>query len=155
MARVVVNRSFAKDMGRPENSRAWQREAGRRGKAAISAAAPVRFGTLAGTIFVRFVYSGGTTRIIYGSTRPYAAFQEHGTGIYGPLKRYITPKRALYLRWTDSTAGLAGGPDGGAVHYAKRVRGSKPTKFMYRGLSETFGPGQTRSFAATGGKPGT
>jgi hypothetical protein len=154
MARVVVNPNLVREMGRPENSRAWQREAANRGKAAISAAAPVRFGTLASTIFVRYRYDGTTTSVIYGSTRPYAAFQEHGTGLYGPLKRYITPKRSLYLRWVETSPGQPGGP-GGNVRYAKKVRGSKPTLFMFRGLAQTFGTGQTRSWASTGGKPGT
>lgn len=157
MARVVVNRQFRRQMGQPEASRAWQREAGLRGKAAISARAPRRFGTLAGTIFVRYDYNGQTTRVLYGSTRPYATYQETGTGIYGPLKRYITPKRGLYLRWVDTTnsPGQPGGPDPlGPVRYARRVRGTRPTLFMYRGLQDTFGA-NTRSWAATGGKPGT
>lgn len=158
MARVVVNPAFRQQMGRPENSRAWQREAGLRGRAAISARAPRRFGTLAGTIFVRYEYDGITTKVLYGSTRPYATYQEVGTGIYGPLKRYITPKRGLYLRWVDTSGspGRPGGPEPlGPVRYAKRVRGSKPTLFMYRGLADTFGAGRTRSWATTGGKPGT
>ena len=154
MARVKVNPRFKAEMGRPENSRAWQREAGIRGRAAISANAPVKYGTLAGTIFVRFGYDGVTTRVVYGSTRPYAAFQEHGTGIYGPLKRYITPRRGLYLRWVETSPGQPGGP-GGNVRFAKKVRGSKPTLFMYRGLAETFGPANTKSYASTGGRPGT
>lgn len=154
MARVVMNPAFKAEMGRPENSRPWQRAAGRAGQAAISSHAPVRFGTLASTIFVSFDYQNGTTYIFFASTRPYAAFQEHGTGLYGPAKRYITPKRAKFLSWTDSTAGLAGGPEGGIRRFAKRVKGSPPTLFMFRGLQDTFGATQTESYAATGGKFG-
>jgi hypothetical protein len=157
MARVAVNRGFAREMGRPENSRAWQREAGLRGRSAISARAPRRFGTLANTIFVRYEYDGTTTRILYGSTRPYATYQEVGTGIYGPLKRYITPKRGLYLRWVDTSGspGRPGGPEPlGPVRFARKVKGTKPTRFMYWGLRDTFGA-NVRSYAASGGKPGT
>lgn len=158
MVSVRVNPAFKREMGRPENSREWQREAGRMGRDRISANAPRRFGTLADTIFVRTYYDGTTTRIVYGSTRPYAKWQEAGTGIYGPLKRYITPKRAQYLSWVDTSGGPGrpGGPGPlGPRRFAKRVKGTPPTLFMYRGLSETFGPARTRSWAATGGKPGT
>lgn len=145
-------------MGLPQNSRGWQREAGRLGKAAIQARAPRRFGTLAATVYVRVEARYGTTVIRYVAPVKYAAFQEHGTGLYGPLKRYITPKRAQYLSWVDTknSPGRPGGPDPlGPRRFAKRVRGTKPTRFMYRGLADTFGAGQTRSWAATGGKPGT
>lgn len=158
MARVTSNPTFRREMGLPQNTRGWQREAGRLGKAAIAARAPRRFGTLAGTIYVRYEYKYGTSVVRFGSTRRYAAFQEHGTGLYGPLHRYITPRRAQYLSWVD-TKGSPGRPGGpgplGPRRFAKRVKGTKPTRFMYHGLADTFGAGQTRSWAATGGKPGT
>ena len=154
MSRVVMNPTFKAEMGRPENSRPWQREAGLKAQVAISSHAPVRFGTLANTIYVSFGYERGTTYIFWASTRPYAAFQEHGTGLYGPLKRYITPKRAKFLSWVDTSPGVPGGPEGGMRRYAKKVKGTPPTLFMFRGLTDVFGPAQTESYAATGGRYG-
>lgn len=158
MATVRLNPAFKREMGLPSNTRGWQREAGRVGKAAIQARAPRRFGTLAGTVYVRNLYLGGTTVVRFVAPVKYATWQEVGTGLYGPLRRYITPRRAKYLSWVDTkkSPGRPGGPQPlGPRRFAKRVRGTKPTRFMYRGLADTFGAGQTRSWAATGGKPGT
>jgi len=155
MGKVVVNRTFRQEMARPENSREWQSAAMREGRAAIARNAPRRFGTLGDTLFTRVEYNGSGTTVIFASTRPYAKWQEAGTGIYGPMKRYITPKRANFLRWVDTkgSPGMPGGPEPlGPVRYAKRVKGSPPTLFMYRGLMEVFG--NATSYAATGGKTG-
>ena len=151
MATVRMNPRFKTEMGRPENSRPWQTEAGKAAQVAIASHAPVKFGTLAANIFVSFSYEGGTMHIFHASSEKYAAFQEHGTGLYGPLKKYITPKRAKFLSWVDTTPGAPGGPDGPRV-YAKRVKGTKPTLFFYKGLVDTFGVDHTESYAATGGK---
>lgn len=154
MGEIRRNPNFKREMGRPENSREWQRVAGATGRAAISANAPVDFGTLAGSIYSRVTYDGTTTHVEYRSGRPYATFQEVGTGLYGPMHQWITPKRAQFLRWTSSTAGQAGGPGGGNVHFAKRVRGVKPRRYFYKGLVEVFGAGNVKSHHRTGGKPG-
>lgn len=142
MATVKMNPSFKSEMGRPENSRPWQREAGIEGRIAIQNLAPVKFGTLAGTLYVRSEYTDGTTYVYFASTRPYAGFQEYGTGLYGPLKKYITPKRAKFLKWADSTSG--------DVHYAKRVKGTPAVLYMFKGLDLVFG--NATSYASTGGK---
>lgn len=158
MATVVVNPTFKRQMGLPENSRGWQREAARLGRSAMQRRAPRRFGTLGGTIYTRVEFRDGTTIVRFVSPVKYATYQEVGTGIYGPLKRYITPRRAQYLSWVDTknSPGRPGGPEPlGPRRFAKRVKGTPPTKFMYRGLSDVFGETQTRSWAATGGKPGT
>lgn len=49
----------------------------------------------------------------------HAFYHEVGTGLYGPKKHWIYPVRAKFLRWKD--------PDTGVVHFARRVRGVKPT----------------------------
>jgi hypothetical protein len=158
MASVRNNPKFKTEMGLPANTRGWQRETARIGRAAIQRRAPRRFGTLGGTIYTRVEYRDGTTVVRFVSPVKYATWQEVGTGIYGPLKRYITPRRAQYLSWVDTkkSPGRPGGPEPlGPRRFAKRVKGTPATKFMYRGLVDVFGEAQTRSWAATGGKPGT
>ena len=100
--------------------------------------APVRFGTLSSTLYTSTAYEHGTTYVRCASTRPYAVYQEVGTGIYGPMRRRITPKRAKVLSWIESTPGQAGGPGGRRV-FASSVKGSKPQRYFYRGLVDVFG----------------
>lgn len=52
---------------------------------------------------------------------PYAAFQEEGTGIYGPSGQVIRPRRAKVLAWRS----------GGKMVFAAWVRGS-PAKHVLR-----------------------
>lgn len=49
---------------------------------------------------------------------PYPTWQNTGTGIYGPLKRVITPRRARVMTWV--------GPNGRV--FAKSVRGVSKSK---------------------------
>lgn len=52
---------------------------------------------------------------------PYAAYQENGTGIYGPRGQVIRPRRAKALAWMS----------GGQMVFAAWVRGSPP-KYVLR-----------------------
>ena len=151
MGRVVMNPGFKRDMGRPENSREWQRRASVLGLSAIRGYAPVRFGTLRANLYSYVHYDGTTTYVIYASPQAYSGFQEHGTGLYGPKRQWITPTTAKALRWIQSTPGAPGGPGGQAV-FAKRVRGTPAKVYFYRGLADIFSVQQTRSYAATGGR---
>jgi HK97 gp10 family phage protein len=59
----------------------------------------------------------------------YAAFQNYGTGIYGPEGTPITPRRAggvLVFDW----------PAAGGVVFARSVRGTEPTHFWERTLDQ-------------------
>ena len=49
-------------------------------------------------------------------------YLEKGTGIYGPRRTYIVPKRKKYLRWWDRKRKR--------WVFAKKVRGIKPHKFI-------------------------
>lgn len=57
----------------------------------------------------------------------YALYQHEGTGIYGPKRRPIKPKRAQFLSWID--------PDTGDRIFAKEVRGVPAKKFLSRAAS--------------------
>lgn len=66
----------------------------------------------------------------------YAAYVEKGTGIYGPNRRPIVPKRARVLAWRTGAVTLGGGSrvKGGVEQagwaFAKSVRGRPATPFM-------------------------
>ena len=51
------------------------------------------------------------------NTELHAFFQEDGTGLWGPKRDYIYPKRARFLRWVSHD---------GVVHFARRVKGVPP-----------------------------
>jgi len=55
------------------------------------------------------------------TTSGYGGFLEIGTGIYGPKKKPIVPKRAKMLAWK--------GP-GGVWRFARSVKGRRPTPYF-------------------------
>lgn len=59
--------------------------------------------------------------VSFHSSVKHAFFHEHGTGLWGPSRDYIRPRKARFLRWVD--------PDTGQVRFARKVRGVKP-KFI-------------------------
>lgn len=67
---------------------------------------------------------GGDFRGIITSTHPASIFVLHGTGIYGPSGRRITPVRARALRFVLN----------GRVVYATSVKGQKPNNFLIGAL---------------------
>ncbi len=52
--------------------------------------------------------------------KPYGAWQNEGTGVYGPTGQPITPARSKYLRWIDNNTGQ--------VRFARSVRGTNEHK---------------------------
>jgi len=70
---------------------------------------------------------GGTVWLeFYNDAGEYALFQHEGTGIYGPNKRPIRPKKGKYLSWIDQ--------DTGKRVFAKEVRGTPAKKFLTRAI---------------------
>lgn len=70
----------------------------------------------------------------------HALFQENGTGIYGPTRRRIYPRRAKFLRWVN--------PDTGKVCFARSVRGTKPKWIGKHAAFEAWGFGKAKILAA-------
>jgi hypothetical protein len=58
------------------------------------------------------------------SDDPVVGYLENGTGLYGPRRRLITPRRARALRFQV----------GGEVVFARSVKGMRPQPFMKRSL---------------------
>lgn len=68
-----------------------------------------------------------------GTNVYYARFVHDGTGIYGPRKRVIKPKRAKALVWRSQQYGQTSGRFRGFV-VAKSVKGMKPNPFLAAAL---------------------
>jgi phage gpG-like protein len=87
--------------------------------------APIDQGILRGSIHSRVSRLNGETVGIVGTNIEYAPYQENGTGIYGPRATLITPKRSRFLRFKTKS---------GQIVFARSVRGSRPKKFMAKGM---------------------
>jgi len=145
--RVEMNRKMKREYGLPQNSRKWTDEAEHVGKAAIAAAAPLQTGFLKTSIRSRSFPGRIGPTVRYIAVPDYSLFQEVGTGIYGPMGRYITPKRAKMLSWIDRGSGER--------RFARRVRGVKPKRYFQKGLGATFGRGNVRYYGARGSRLGS
>lgn len=87
--------------------------------------APVDMGRLRASITHRIIEIGNGVIARTGSNVKYAAFQEFGTGIYGPRKRLIRPVRAKVLSWK---------PKSGKRVFVKFVRGVRPKRYFTKAL---------------------
>jgi hypothetical protein len=77
------------------------------------------------------------------ATAKHAVMVERGTGIYGPRKRPIVPKRAKVLAWRTAPAGgslrlsgrsrVSGGEETGGWAFARSVKGRKATPYLVPG----------------------
>ncbi len=65
-----------------------------------------------------------------GTNLPYALYLELGTGIYGPKRRPIRPKRAKALHWVDRNTGKD--------VFATQVKGIKPRHYIWNSIMEAI-----------------
>ena len=86
--------------------------------------APIDKGLLRGSIHSQIQNEGLDTIGVVGTNLEYAPYQEFGTGIYGPSGQPITPKRSSVLAFKV----------GGTTVFARSVAGTKPKRFMAKGL---------------------
>ncbi len=92
---------------------------------------PVDSGRLRGSILINPAkHSAGNVLqgSVYTNVR-YAGWQEAGTGIYGPLKREITPKTKPYLRFKG----------GGRWVTTRSVKGVRPRWYFRSAVEENRG----------------
>ncbi len=92
---------------------------------AAKESAPIDQGILRGSIHSKITKLNGELVGIVGTNLEYAPYQEQGTGIYGPKGTPITPKRSRFLRFKTKS---------GQVVFARSVRGTRPKKFMAKGM---------------------
>ena len=141
MARVVRNRNFKRDMARRQNHRGWTRAATYLGRSALRRRAPKDTNLLSETFEVT---SPPPTRIgprvRYSSRQKYALYPEVGTGLYGPKRQWIYPKRARVLTWVDRRTGTR--------IYARRVRGQRPQRYFRKAMVDVYGPQNVRYYGA-------
>jgi hypothetical protein len=89
--------------------------------------APIEHGFLRGSINTKGpVVTGTNVEASVGTNLDYARYQEEGTGIYGPKKTPITPKKGKLLVWTS----------GGKFFFARSVKGVRPKRYFRRARDE-------------------
>lgn len=94
-------------------------------QAAAKEKAPVDTSFLRKSIQYELKGTKGNRYATVGTNVKYAIYQEFGTGIYGPKRTPIVPKRARVLAFRTK--------DGHLV-FTKQVKGSAPKKFMLTGI---------------------
>jgi len=87
--------------------------------------APVDMGRLRASITHRVIETGNNVIARTGSNVKYAAYQEFGTGIYGPRRRLIRPVKAKVLSWKSKS---------GKRVFARFVRGVRPKRYFAKAL---------------------
>lgn len=87
--------------------------------------APIDKGILRGSIHSEVRSIGNDIVGIVGTNIEYAQFQESGTGIYGPNATPIVPKQARVLAFPSKSGGMI---------FARSVAGSRPRRFMAKGM---------------------
>lgn len=111
----------------------------RRGNRVLSLArrnAPVDTGTLRASLAMAVYRTSSGPVVRVGSNVRYAVWVHEGTGIYGPRRRRIYPRRGRFLRWPNinNRYPLTGGP--------RRYQGGRTRSFVY-----------ARSVAGVRGRP--
>lgn len=94
----------------------------------------VNTGLLRTSVQVRLMTTGGTIKVRVGTNRRYARWVHDGTGVYGPQKMPIKPKRAKAMKFRAISVG-----GGSKTVYAKSVKGMKKNEFLKDALP-TFKP---------------
>ena len=124
-----MNPAF-KDEYRDAVGPGWQREAGELAETAVTASMPFITGNMRFlTTHEPFTDDLGNPSVRVTGHAEYTIYVDQGTGLYGPLKRWITPKTAKALSWIG---------EGGRRVTRSRVRGQRGQHFFYRGLTGFF-----------------
>lgn len=110
---------------------AWQRDVAPKLGAAIVATMPLDTGNMILESSVEpFTDSQGRPSLRVKGKAFYTQFVDQGTGLYGPLKKWITPTTAKALSWVDR--------DSGRRITRRRVRGQRGQHFFRRALEMVF-----------------
>lgn len=81
-------------------------------------------GLLRSSVQVRLMSTTGATRVRVGTNRRYARLVHDGTGVYGPRRMPIRPKRSKVLKFRVHNSG------GGKTVYARQVKGMRKNEFL-------------------------
>ncbi len=84
------------------------------------------------------------TSALVVSRAPYSRYVEEGTGLYGPKRKKIVPKRAKVLAWRTGAVRLtgrsrtSGGRELAGWAFARSVRGRAKTPFLRPGVQKAI-----------------
>ena len=130
MARFEPNPEFVNEF-RTEQGSEWQDRVGRLAVSSIQAFAPRETGFMKTAMrHEPFTDSEDRPSVRIISPADYTMPVDQGSGLYGPLKKYITPKAAKALSWLDHNTGTR--------VFAQRTRGQVGQRFFRRGLEAIF-----------------
>jgi hypothetical protein len=93
----------------------------------------VNTGHLRASVQVQLRTFAGSPAVRVGSNLKYSRWVHDGTGIYGPRRRPIRPKRAKALRFKGRRFGKSG------YIFAREVKGMKPNHFLTDALPAARG----------------
>lgn len=95
-------------------------------------------GRLRASISTQVVTRDGSPAVIVGTNVAYARFVHDGTGLFGPLARRITPKRAKVMVWPGRGVSRRYAKRGGRLRgkvVARSTKGMRPNPFLAKALS--------------------
>lgn len=93
-------------------------------------------GLLRSTLYSKLVTVNGGLRVRVGSHLHYAFYVHEGTGLYGPHKTKIFPKKAKALVWKSAVYGHKKGKFAGKVT-VRSTKGMKANKFLVEALPDS------------------
>lgn len=131
MGRVVVNQSAVADLHR-DVGEAWQVDTKPRLSAAIVTTMPIDTGNMVlETTVEPFTDDAGRPSLRVRGKAFYTAFVDQGTGLWGPLAKYITPSKGkTVMKWVSRETGR--------TVYAKRTKGQPGQHFFRRAMEMLF-----------------
>lgn len=144
MAGVKVENAQVVAYLRSANGPVW-RDVQRRGNRVLNEArrlCPVDEGRLRSSLTLEMQTVQNLPAAVVGTNLEYGLYVHEGTGIYGPRRTPITPKKARVLRWpvknnqyrqTGGNRRYSGGRTA-AYAYARSVKGVPPRPFLRNAL---------------------
>lgn len=143
MGRVEMNAAYPEEFAR-EFGPAWQQNTAPKVQAALVTAMPIDTGQMVLESGVEpFIDSQGRYSLrAYGKAR-YTKWVDQGTGLFGPLAKYITPSAGReFMKWTSRETGRP--------VYAKRTRGQPGQHFFRRAMEMVFSRVEEHRFGRGG-----
>lgn len=131
MGRVEMNQAFPQEYAQ-DFGPAWQRQVTPMLGTAIVTAMPVDTGNMVlETSVEEFTDNHGRPALRIRGKAKYTQWVDQGTGLFGPLGKYITPSQGKqFLAWTSRSTGKK--------VFARRTRGQPGQHFFRRALEAVF-----------------
>jgi hypothetical protein len=105
--------------------------AAKRNLAGVGGPKRIDTGRLRASINTQLASRGGTPLVLVGTNVRYGRFVHDGTGVYGPRRRPIRPRRGKFLRFRPGRRG--------PYVYAREVKGMRPNQYLTNALPAARG----------------